>query len=54
VIGHAGDSNDLDYLTQLADQGVLLGMDRMVLGHDASCFLDYFGGLTMRSVPPPR
>ncbi|MBO0771320.1 MAG: phosphotriesterase-related protein, partial [Actinobacteria bacterium] len=71
VIGHAGDSNDLDYLTELADQGVLLGMDRfgleiynpgteriktvaalaargyaasMVLSHDASCFIDWFGG----------
>jgi phosphotriesterase-related protein len=70
VIGHAGDSNDLDYLAELADQGVLLGMDRfgldlfnptperiktiaalaargyapsMVLAHDASCFIDYFG-----------
>jgi phosphotriesterase-related protein len=70
VIGHAGDSNDLDYLTGLADTGVLLGMDRfgldlfnpgaeriktiaimagrgyagsMVLAHDASCFIDYFG-----------
>jgi phosphotriesterase-related protein len=70
VIGHAGDSNDLDYLAELADQGVLLGMDRfgldlfnpgaeriktiaalaargyapsMVLSHDASCFIDYFG-----------
>ena len=28
MIGHAGDSNDLDYLTELADSGVLLGMDR--------------------------
>lgn len=71
VIGHAGDSNDLDYLTGLADQGALLGMDRfgldlfnpgaeriktvaalaargyagsMVLSHDASCFIDWFGG----------
>jgi phosphotriesterase-related protein len=70
VIGHAGDSNDIDYLTELADSGVLLGMDRfgldlfnptaervktivtlaargyadrMVLSHDASCFIDYFG-----------
>jgi phosphotriesterase-related protein len=69
VIGHAGDSNDLDYLTGLADVGCLLGMDRfgldiynptearvdtivalaergyadrMVLAHDASCFIDYF------------
>lgn len=31
VIGHAGDSNDLDYLAELADQGVLLGMDRFGL-----------------------
>jgi phosphotriesterase-related protein len=71
VIGHAGDSNDLDYLTELADAGCLLGMDRfgldiynptsdrvgtivalaergyadrMVLAHDASCYIDYFPG----------
>jgi phosphotriesterase-related protein len=71
VIGHAGDSNDLDYLVELADHGALLGMDRfgldifnptaervrtiaalaargyadrMVLAHDANCFIDYFGG----------
>jgi phosphotriesterase-related protein len=71
IIAHAGDSNDVDYLTELADQGVLLGMDRfgldlfnpgaervktiaalaargyaasMVLAHDASCFIDWFGG----------
>ncbi|HET6214012.1 MAG TPA: hypothetical protein VFE14_14200 [Micromonosporaceae bacterium] len=70
VVGHAGDSNDLDYLMELADTGATLGMDRfgldifnptpdrvrtiatlagrgyadrMVLGHDASCFIDYFG-----------
>jgi phosphotriesterase-related protein len=70
LVAHAGDSNDLGYLTELADQGVLLGMDRfgldlynpgtervktiaalaargyagsMVLAHDASCFIDYFG-----------
>ena len=70
VIGHAGDSNDIDYLIELADTGVTLGMDRfgldlfnptaervktiailasrgyagsMVLSHDASCFIDYFG-----------
>jgi phosphotriesterase-related protein len=71
VIGHAGDSNDLDYLMELADTGAMLGMDRfgldvfnptanrvetivalagrgyadrMVLAHDASCFIDYYGG----------
>ena len=70
VVGHAGDSNDLDYLMALADTGATLGMDRfgldlfnptadrvrtiaalaergyvdrMVLSHDASCFIDYFG-----------
>jgi phosphotriesterase-related protein len=70
VVGHAGDSNDLDYLMELADTGALLGMDRfgidlfnptpsriqtiaalaergyadrMVLSHDASCWIDWFG-----------
>lgn len=70
VIGHAGDSNDLDYLMELADTGAILGMDRfgldllnptedrvrtiaslcergyadrMVLSHDTSCFIDWFG-----------
>jgi phosphotriesterase-related protein len=28
VIGHSGDSTDLAYLSELADTGVLLGMDR--------------------------
>lgn len=69
VIGHAGDSDDLDYLKRLADTGAVLGMDRfgidayattdvrvdtivalaergyadrMVLSHDASCFIDWF------------
>ena len=31
VVGHSGDSGDLDYLTWLADAGVLLGMDRFGL-----------------------
>lgn len=70
VIGHAGDSTDLDYLMELADTGAILGMDRfgldvyqptdarvatvaalaargyadrMVLSHDASCYIDWFG-----------
>jgi phosphotriesterase-related protein len=70
VIGHSGDSGDLDYLTSLADTGALLGMDRfgldvyrttadrvativalcergyadrMVLSHDAMCWIDWFG-----------
>jgi phosphotriesterase-related protein len=70
VIGHAGDSNDLGYLMEIADSGAILGMDRfgldvynttadrvatiaalaqrgyadrMVLSHDANCYIDYFG-----------
>jgi len=70
VVGHAGDSNDVDYLMELGDTGALLGMDRfgldffnstadrvrtiatlaargyadrMVLSHDASCWIDWFG-----------
>jgi phosphotriesterase-related protein len=31
VIGHAGDSNDLGYLMELADTGAILGMDRFGL-----------------------
>jgi len=31
VLGHSGDSTDLDYLTELADAGCLLGMDRFGL-----------------------
>lgn len=31
VIGHAGDSTDLDYLMELADTGATLGMDRFGL-----------------------
>jgi phosphotriesterase-related protein len=69
VIGHSGDSRDLDYLTALADYGCLLGMDRfgigvspslgrradiiaelcrrgyadrMVLSHDAACYIDWY------------
>jgi phosphotriesterase-related protein len=31
VLGHSGDSSDLDHLTELADQGFILGMDRFGL-----------------------
>jgi phosphotriesterase-related protein len=68
VIGHSGDSGDLDYLRELMDNGSIAGMDRfgidayapfeqrvqvvvdlcaegyadrMVLAHDASCFMDW-------------
>lgn len=69
LIGHSGDTTDLDYLMRVADKGSLLGMDRfgldvllpfeqrvdtvaelvrrgytdrVVLAHDASCFIDWF------------
>jgi phosphotriesterase-related protein len=69
VLGHSGDSTDLDYLSELADAGCILGMDRfgldlilpfeqrvgtvaelarrgyadrMVLSHDAACYIDWF------------
>lgn len=38
VIGHSGDSADLDYLTEIADAGCLLGMDRF--GGGRPPFLD--------------
>ncbi|HEX4019352.1 MAG TPA: hypothetical protein VHX15_21645 [Frankiaceae bacterium] len=68
VLGHSGDSADIDHLSELADTGFLLGMDRfginlattaearadtvvqmcergyaerMVLSHDASCYIDW-------------
>jgi phosphotriesterase-related protein len=37
VIGHSGDSDDLDYLTEIAEAGCLLGMDRF--GEDGPPFL---------------
>ena len=71
VIGHCGDTDDLDYLEELIAAGSYLGMDRfgldgllptaarvavvaelcrrghadrMVLSHDASCYLDWIAG----------
>jgi phosphotriesterase-related protein len=68
IIGHSGDTTDLDYLEELVAAGSYLGMDRfglenilsfdervdtvarmcerghadkMVLAHDASCFIDW-------------
>ena len=68
VIGHSGDTTDLDYLEELIDNGSYIGMDRfgvdvylpfedrvntvaqmcerghadkMVLSHDAACFMDW-------------
>jgi len=71
VVGHAGDSNDLDYLRSLMDRGATIGCDRfgldlfntteqrvetiavlceqgyadrIVLSHDAACYMDFFSG----------
>lgn len=79
VIGHSGDSTDLDYLCKIADAGSLLGMDRfgldvllpfeervntvvelarrgyaekMVLAHDASCFIDWFSSEAKAAAVP--
>jgi phosphotriesterase-related protein len=79
IIGHSGDSTDLDYLRELMDNGSYIGMDRfgvdvllpfddrvntvvalcaqgyaekMVLSHDASCFIDWFDPEMMRAVAP--
>jgi phosphotriesterase-related protein len=68
LLAHVGDSTDVDLLTELAEAGFLLGMDRfgidaildlggragtvaelcrrglasrMVLSHDASCYIDW-------------
>jgi phosphotriesterase-related protein len=68
VLGHSGDSSDVEHLSALADVGFILGMDRfginvettfearadtvvemcrrgyadrMVLAHDAACYLDW-------------
>ncbi|MGB6243415.1 MULTISPECIES: phosphotriesterase-related protein [Gordonia] len=79
VIGHSGDSTDLDYLMKIADAGSLLGMDRfgldvllpfedrvntvaelarrgyaekVVLAHDAACFIDWFDEDAKRQAVP--
>ncbi|GEL17398.1 phosphotriesterase family protein [Pseudonocardia asaccharolytica] len=71
VIGHSGDTNDLDYLKRIMDQGATIGCDRfgldlfnptadrvatiatlceqgyadrIVLAHDAACYMDFFSG----------
>lgn len=76
VIGHAGDSNDLDYLKWIMDQGATIGCDRfgmdpfnptaqrvatvaalcaqgyadrIVLSHDAACYMDFFAGETLQA-----
>ena len=77
VIGHAGDTNDLDYLKWIMDQGATIGCDRfgldmfnptadrvrtiatlcgqgyadrIVLAHDAACYMDFFSGATAQQL----
>ncbi|MCP4084498.1 MAG: phosphotriesterase [Actinomycetia bacterium] len=81
VIGHSGDTDNLDYLLELIENGSYLGMDRfgidrylpttervamiaelcrrgyadrMVLSHDASCYIDWIPGelADLREVMP--
>jgi phosphotriesterase-related protein len=79
VIGHSGDSEDIDYLQQLLKRGSYIGMDRfgidiylttekrvaviarlcelgyaerMVLSHDASCYIDWFPMDAIRATVP--
>jgi len=79
VIGHSGDSEDLEYLQELMDAGSYIGMDRfgidrplptdrrvatiarlcergyagkMVLGHDTSCYIDWFEHAALRQAAP--
>ncbi len=79
VIGHSGDSTDLDYLKKLMDAGSTIGMDRfgvdvllpfedrvatvaalcqagyadrMVLAHDAACFIDWFDEPVRQAMAP--
>jgi phosphotriesterase-related protein len=79
VIGHSGDSADLDYLKRLMEAGSIIGMDRfgidallpfearvdtvatlctqgyaerMVLSHDASCFIDWLPQTSVQRAMP--
>lgn len=79
IIGHSGDTTDLDYLEELIANGSYLGMDRfgidtilqfddrvntvaemcarghagrMVLSHDANCFMDWLPEQTVSAMLP--
>ena len=79
IIGHSGDSEDIDYLRRLIDRGSYIGMDRfgldmflptdrrvatierlcemgyaerMVLSHDASCYIDWVDETLLKRVVP--
>jgi phosphotriesterase-related protein len=79
IIGHSGDSEDLEYLEKLMAAGSYIGMDRfgidsflptekrvativtlcergradrMVLAHDASCYIDWFEPALVKAAMP--
>ena len=79
VIGHSGDTTDLDYLQKMIDRGSYLGMDRfglnfgitakqrvdtvvalcergvadrLVLSHDACCFIDAIDKKKLEAITP--
>jgi phosphotriesterase-related protein len=79
IIGHSGDTTDIDYLEELIAEGSFIGMDRfgidvllpfedrvktvarmcerghadkMVLSHDASCFIDWLPEEALPAVTP--
>ena len=78
VLGHSGDTTDADHLSELAEAGFILGMDRfginlettfearadivvelcrrgfadrMVLAHDAACYIDWIDPNVFAAVP---
>jgi phosphotriesterase-related protein len=79
IIGHCGDTTEVDYLKELIENGSTIGMDRfgidmtlpfddrvntvvalctqgygdrMVLSHDAACFIDWFDPAMMHTAAP--
>ena len=79
VMGHSGDTADVDYLTKIVEAGSYIGMDRfgldvllpfeqrvdtvvemcrrgyaekIVLAHDASCYIDWFPTETKEAAVP--
>src|SRR3990172_2316306 len=79
IIGHSGDTEDIDYLQEVLKRGSYIGMDRfgidiylptekrvaviaklcelgyaerMVLSHDASCYIDWFPMEAIRATVP--
>ena len=79
VIGHSGDTEDVDYLEELLKRGSYIGMDRfgidvmlsfekrvaivakmcerghadrMVLAHDAACYIDWYPAEILRQTVP--